>query len=62
MSPADLADLRRQTPKQQNRFNLKLSVFLCEIIQPCCIPLRDLRNLRENIHARVLKQLAKKKF
>jgi hypothetical protein len=22
--------------------------FLCEIIQLCCIPLRDLRNLREN--------------
>ena len=23
-------------------------VFLCEIMQPCCIPLRDLRYLREN--------------
>ena len=27
----------------------------------CCIPLRDLRNLRENIHMRVLNQSANKK-
>ena len=33
MSPADLADNRRQTPKRQNSLNLKQSVFLCEIIQ-----------------------------
>ena len=33
MSPADPADNRRQTPKQQNSLNLKQSVFLCEIIQ-----------------------------
>ncbi len=33
MSPADLADLRRQTPKQQHSLNLKQPVFLCEIIQ-----------------------------
>ena len=57
-SPADLADLRRQTPKQQNSLNPKQPVFLCEIIQLCCIPLRDLRNLRENIHMRVLNLLA----
>ena len=28
----------------------------------CCIPLRDLRNLRENIHMRVLNQYIQKKF
>ena len=61
MSPADLADLRRRNPKQQNSLNLKLSVFLCEIIQLSCIRLRDLRNLRENNHARVLKQFAQRK-
>ena len=55
-SPADLADLRRQTPKQQNCLNFKQPVFLCEIIQLSCIPLRNLRYLRENKHARVLKQ------
>ena len=32
-SPADLADLRRQTTKQQNSLNLKQSVFLCVIMQ-----------------------------
>ena len=32
------------------------TVFLCEIMQLCCIPLRDLRYLRENIHASVLNQ------
>ena len=30
-------------------------------MQPCCIPLRDLRYLRENIHMRVLNQSANKK-
>ena len=38
--------------KPQN--NIKQTVFLCDIMQPCCIPLRDLRYLRENIHIRVL--------
>src|SRR5574344_1574741 len=33
ISPADLADLRRQTTKQQNSLNLKLTVFLCDIMQ-----------------------------
>ena len=32
-SPADLADLRRQTTKQQNSLNLKQTVFLCVIMQ-----------------------------
>ena len=33
MSPADLADLHRRNPKQQNNLNLKQPVFLCEIMQ-----------------------------
>src|SRR5574344_2608586 len=36
MSPADLADLRRRNPKQQNSNNcnsLKQPVFLCDIMQ-----------------------------
>ena len=33
-SPADSADLRRQTTKQQNSINLKQPVFLCVIMQP----------------------------
>ena len=32
-SPADLADLRRRTPKQQNSLYLKQPVFLCVIMQ-----------------------------
>ena len=44
ISHADHADNRRQTTIQ----NKLQPVFLCEIIQPCCIPLRDLRYLREN--------------
>ncbi len=32
-SPADLADLRRQTTKPQNSLNLKQPVFLCDIMQ-----------------------------
>ncbi len=59
--PADSADLRRQTTKQQNSLYLKQPVFLCVIMQPCCIPLRDLRYLRENIHMRVLNQYTQKK-
>ena len=53
-SPADLADLRRQTTKQQNSLNLKLTVFLSVIMQPRCIRLRHLRYLRENIHPNLL--------
>ena len=30
-------------------------------MQPRCIPLRDLRHLRENIHMRVLNQYTQKK-
>jgi len=64
MSPADLADLRRRNPKQQNSKNcnsLKQPVFLCEIMQLCCIPLRDLRYLRENIHPNLLNQYTRTK-
>ena len=60
-SPADSADLRRQTTKQQNSLYLKQPVFLCVIMQLCCIRLRDLRNLRENIHPNLLNQYTQKK-
>ena len=56
MYPADLADLRRQNTEQQNRNNHN-NIPICLSLRDnaaCCIPLRDLRNLRENIHARVL--------
>ena len=33
-SPADLADLRRQTTKPQKSLYLKQTVFLCDIMQP----------------------------
>ncbi len=59
MSPADLADLRRQTTKPQNSLNLKLTVFLCVIMQPRCIPLRYLRYLRENTRKSTLSILLK---
>ncbi len=50
MSLADHADNRRQTTITTitSRYNL------CEIMQLCCIPLRHLRYLRENNHAKVL--------
>ena len=40
--------------KQQNSLNLKQTVFLCDIMQLCCIPLCHLRNLRENTHPNLL--------
>ena len=59
MSPADLADC---ADKQQN---LKTTLIpICLSLRnntACCIPLRDLRYLRENIHMRVLNQSANKK-
>ncbi len=53
MSLADHADNRRQTTITTittitSRYNL------CEINAACCIPLRYLRYLRENNHAKVL--------
>jgi hypothetical protein len=52
-SPADLADLRRQNPKQQNSLTSRNCLSL-RYNAACCIPLRHLRYLRENIHMRVL--------
>ena len=56
VSPADLAD---DADKPQNNNNQ--TVFLCEIMRLCCIRLRHLRYLRENIHMRVLNQTTQKK-
>ena len=64
MYPADLADLRRQNTEQQNRNNHN-NIPICLSLRDnaaCCIPLRDLRNLRENIHMGVLNQYIQKKF
>ena len=47
------------TQAPPNKSN-NLNEILCEIMQLCCIPLRNLRYLRENIHIRVLKQSPKK--
>ena len=47
--------------KTPNSNNLKQPVFLCDIMQLSCIPLRNLRYLRENIYIRLLKQSAQKK-
>ena len=57
-SPADHADLRRQTTKQPLPQTTCLSL---RNNAACCIPLRDLRYLRENIHIRVLNLLAQMK-
>ena len=49
-SPADHADLRRQTTKPQNN-KISLPQTTCLSLRDnaaCCIPLRDLRYLREN--------------
>ena len=59
MSPADHADNRRRTTKTTIISPPSQTVFLCEIMQLAAFPLRDLRNLRENIHIRVLKLLHK---
>ena len=61
ISPADLADLRRQNHKTALTSPPHQPVFLCEIMQPRCIRLRHLRDLRENIHMRVLNLLAQMK-
>ena len=61
MSPADLAD---DADKPQNYNNPKTKLATnCLYLRDnaaCCIPLRNLRYLRENIHIRVLKQSPKK--
>ena len=53
VSPADLADLRRRNPKQQNSLTSRNCLSLRDNAA-CCIPLRDLRNLRENTHPNLL--------
>ena len=61
ISLADPADLRRQTPKPKATITTITTITTltttCLSLRnnaACCIPLRDLRNLRENIHIRVL--------
>ncbi len=53
ISPADLADLRRRNPKTQNYINLTICLSLRDNAA-CCIPLRNLRYLRENIYPNLL--------
>ena len=48
MSPADLADLRRQNPKTAKLQQPQTTCLSLRNNAACCIPLRDLRNLREN--------------
>ena len=69
ISLADPADLRRQTPKPKATITTITTITTltttCLSLRnnaACCIPLRDLRNLRENIHMRVLNQYIQKKF
>ena len=62
MSPADLADY---ADKPQNPKNYKTATTIPTCLSlrnnaACCIPLRDLRHLRENTHARVLNQFAQR--
>ena len=49
-----------KTPKQQNHIKLTTNPICLSLRNnaACCIPLRDLRYLRENIHARGLNLLA----
>ena len=60
-SPADLADLRRRNPKQQNILYLKRNCLSLRNNAACCIPLRHLRYLRENIHPNLLNQSTQEK-
>ena len=63
-SPADLADLRRQNPKTAKLQQLQQPQTTCLYLRDnaaCCIPLRNQRYLRENIHMRVLNLLAQRK-
>ena len=48
MSPADLADLRRQNPKTAKLQQPQTTCLSLRDNAACCIPLRDLRHLREN--------------
>ena len=51
-SPADHADLRRRTTN--NKTTLTTICLSLRYNAACCIPLRDLRYLRENIHPNLL--------
>ena len=58
-------NLKTQTSKPQTSNNHKTTLTIPNCLSlrnnaACCIPLRDLRNLRENIHARVLNLSARK--
>ena len=64
-SPADLADLRRQNTNNKTTITAIISQPspTCLSLRnnaACCIRLRHLRNLRENIHARGLNLSARK--
>ena len=57
----NLADYLKKITKQQNSLNLtnlSFSAIYCSLLHSS---LRDLRNLRENIHIRVLNLLAQMK-
>ena len=58
MSPADLADDADKTQNNKTALTSPICLSLRNNAA-CCIPLRDLRYLRENIHIRVLKLLHK---
>ena len=51
---------KTQSSNNHNNHNNQ-PVFICGIMQLAAFPLRDLRNLRENIHMRVLNQYIQKK-
>ena len=46
--PADLADLRRRNPKTTEQPLPQTNCLSLRDNAACCIPLRDLRDLREN--------------
>ena len=58
MSPADLADYADKPQNNKTALTSPICLSLRDNAA-CCIPLRNLRNLRENIHVRVLNLLHK---
>ncbi|WP_374293243.1 hypothetical protein, partial [Paenirhodobacter enshiensis] len=54
MSPADHADLRRQNPKTTEQPLPQTNCLSLRDNAACCVPLRHLRHLRENIHPNLL--------
>ena len=64
MSPADLPDDADKPQNQDYKIATITRTTNCLYLRDnaaCCIPLRDLRYLRENIHIRVLNLLAQRK-